>query len=128
MVVVADETKVVNRLGSRFSVPVEVVPFGWQATERKLRELGGNPSLRLGAGQKPFVTDGGHYILDCAFGPMEKPKEVAHHLDHVVGAVEHGLFLGFAREAFIAGREGMKILKKAESRGEIRQERSEGPS
>ena len=110
MVVVADETKLVERLGTHFSVPVEVVPFGWQATERKLRQLGANPALRLSADKKPYVTDGGHYIIDCAYGPMQAPKEVAHHLDHVVGAVEHGLFLGFASQVFIGGRSGVKVL------------------
>jgi ribose 5-phosphate isomerase A len=112
MIVVVDETKIVQKLGSLVSVPVEVVQFGWQATERKLQQLGGNPSMRLGADRKPYVTDGGHYIVDCAFGPMENPKEVAHHLDHVVGAVEHGLFLGFASEVFVGGRDGVKVLKK----------------
>jgi ribose 5-phosphate isomerase A len=111
MVIVADETKLVERLGSLVSVPVEVVKFGWQATERKLRELGGNPSLRLRAHRKPYVTDGGNYIMDCAFGAMANPKEIAHHLDHVIGAVEHGLFLGFTREVFLGGRDGVKILK-----------------
>ena len=112
MVVVADDTKLVKRLGELMSVPAEVVPFGWQATARRLTELGGNPAMRLDAQQKPFVTDGGHYILNCAFGPMDDPKEIAHHLDHVVGLVEHGLFLKFASEALIAGREGVKVLKK----------------
>jgi ribose 5-phosphate isomerase A len=111
LVIVADETKEVDRLGSLVSVPVEVVKFGWQATQQKLQALGGNPSLRLAANKKIFVTDGGNYIMDCAFGPMEKPKEVAHHLDHVVGAVEHGLFLGFAKEVYVGGRGGVKILK-----------------
>jgi ribose 5-phosphate isomerase A len=113
MTVIADETKIVERLGSLVAVPVEVVQFGWQATQNKLRELGGNPSVRIGPGGKPFITDGGNYIVDCPFGPMENPKEVAHHLDHVVGAVEHGLFLGFAREAFVGGRDGVKLLKKS---------------
>jgi len=113
MVIVADETKLVEKLGSLVSVPVEVVKFGWQATERKLSQLGGNPSLRLGADRKPFVTDGGNYIMDCAFGPMEKPKEIAHHLDHVVGAVGHGLFLGFTRDVFVGGRDGVKHLRPA---------------
>jgi ribose 5-phosphate isomerase A len=112
MVVVADETKIVERLGSLVSVPAEVAPYGWQATQEKLERLGGKPALRLGADQKPYVTDGSHYILDCAFGPMEDPKEIAHHLDHVVGLVEHGLFLKFASQAFIAGRDGVKVLRK----------------
>jgi len=112
MAVVADETKLVERLGSLVSVPVEVVPFGWQTTEKRLRDLGGNPALRLDASGKPYVTDGGNYIFHCAFKPMENPKEIAHLLDHVVGAVEHGLFLGFASEAIIGGREGVKVLEK----------------
>jgi ribose 5-phosphate isomerase A len=112
MAVVADETKIVERLGSLVSVPVEIVPFGWEATERKLRNLGANPSLRLSGDNKPFITDGGHYIMNCAFGPMPDPKSVAHELDHVVGVVEHGLFLGFATEARISGRDGVKVLKK----------------
>ena len=112
MAVVADDTKLVTRLGELVSVPVEVVPFGWQVTARKLAELGGKPALRLGADQKPFLTDGGHYILNCAFGAMDDPKETAHHLDHVVGLIEHGLFLKFATEAYIAGRDGVKVLKK----------------
>jgi ribose 5-phosphate isomerase A len=112
MAVVADDTKLVTRLGELVSVPVEVVPFGWQVTARRLADLGGKPALRLTADQKPFLTDGGHYILNCAFGAMDDPKETAHHLDHVVGLVEHGLFLKVATEAFIAGPNGVKILKK----------------
>jgi ribose 5-phosphate isomerase A len=112
MAVIADETKIVERLGSLVSVPVEVVPYGWQATRKKLIQLEGKPALRLGADKKPYITDGGHYILDCAFGPMEDPKEIAHHLDHVVGVVEHGLFLKYASEAFIGGPEGVKTFKK----------------
>jgi ribose 5-phosphate isomerase A len=112
MAVVADETKLVTRLGELVTVPVEVVPFGWQVTARRLVELGGKPALRLGADQKPYVTDSGHYILNCAFGAMDDPKETAHHLDHVVGLIEHGLFLKFATEAFIAGRQGVKKLQK----------------
>jgi ribose 5-phosphate isomerase A len=111
MVVVADETKLVNRLGSLVSVPVEIVPFGWQATEQKLKQLGANPTLRLAADKMPYVTDGGHYIMDCAYGAMRDPKEVAHHLDQVVGVVEHGLFLGFAAQVFIGGPSGVEILK-----------------
>lgn len=112
MVVIADETKLSKRLGTLFAVPVEVVQFGWEATQRRLGELGGNPALRLGKDGKAFVTDGGNYIVDCAFGPMENPKEIAHHLDHVVGSVEHGMFLKFASEVFVGGHGGLTILRK----------------
>jgi ribose 5-phosphate isomerase A len=114
-VIVADESKLVERLGSLVSVPVEVAQYGWQATARRLAQISGNPSLRLGVDKKPFITDGGNYIMDCAFGPMANPKETAHHLDHVVGAVEHGLFLGLAKEVIVGGRDGVRVLKKSES-------------
>jgi ribose 5-phosphate isomerase A len=113
MAVVVDESKLVKRLGSTFSVPVEVVPFGWQATQRKLQALGANPALRPGVDGKPYVTDGGHFILDCAFGPMRDPKKIARELDEVVGVVEHGLFLGYAWQAYVGGPRGVKILKAA---------------
>lgn len=108
MVIVADETKVVERLGGR--VPVEVVQFGWEVTALKLGALGGNPVRRTGADGKPYLTDSGNYIMDCDFGPIGNPKELAHHLDHVVGALEHGLFLGFTREVYVGGSEGVRIL------------------
>jgi ribose 5-phosphate isomerase A len=111
-VVIVDESKIVTTLGSLFSVPVEVVRFGWEVTARRLEDLGGKPKLRSGADRKPFITDGGNYILDCGFGPMKNPKETAHHLDHVVGSIEHGLFLGMAERVIVGGRDGVKVLKK----------------
>ncbi len=113
MAVVADETKIVNRLGSLVSVPVEIVPFGWEATQQKLESAGAKPALRTGADGKPYVTDGGHYIMNCALGPMEDPAEIADRLDHIVGVVEHGLFLHYATEALVAGRSGLKTFKKS---------------
>jgi ribose 5-phosphate isomerase A len=114
LVIIADESKLVQRLGSLVAVPVEIVQFGWQATAQRLAKIGGNPSLRLGADEKPFLTDGGNYIMDCAFGPIANSKEVAHHLDHIIGAIEHGLFLGFAKEVIVGGRDGVRVLKKSD--------------
>jgi ribose 5-phosphate isomerase A len=111
MVVIADETKLVERLGKHL-VPVEVVQFGWQATENRLRQVGAKTLLRLTPSGKPFDTDNGNYIIDCAFGMMEKPKETAHHLDHVVGAVDHGLFLGFASKVLVGGPGGVTTLER----------------
>jgi len=116
MAVIADDTKLVKHLGTKQSVPVEVVPFGWEATERKLKELGAVAKLRAGGDGKAFVTDGGHYIIDCAFGPIQDPEELARHLDHAVGVVEHGLFLNLAWQVFVGGPEGVKILKSASAR------------
>jgi ribose 5-phosphate isomerase A len=113
MVAIADETKLVDRLGSLVSVPVEIVRFGWQATARRLAKIGGDPSLRLGKESTPYVTDGGNFIMDCAFGPMPDPKEIAHQLDHVVGLVEHGLFLKYASEAIVGRLDGVKTYRKS---------------
>jgi ribose 5-phosphate isomerase A len=113
MLVIADETKLVDRLGSVFAVPVEVVQFGWQATELKLQKIGAKTLLRRDSRGEPFQTDGGNYIIQCAFGPMQNPKEIAHHLDHVIGSVEHGLFLGFASEVLVAGQSGVKVLTRS---------------
>jgi len=93
LVIVIDSSKWVDRLGTRYPVPVEVVPFGWPTTAARLRRLGATPELRRDGG-RPFVTDGGHYILDCGFPDIPDPATLAHHLDGVVGVVEHGLFIG----------------------------------
>jgi ribose 5-phosphate isomerase A len=112
MAIIADETKLVDRLGSLVSVPVEVVQYGWQATQRKLERLGARATMRIGSDGQPYITDGGNFIFHCSFGPMDNPREIAHQLDHVVGAVEHGLFLGFATQVIVAGRDGVKVFSK----------------
>jgi ribose 5-phosphate isomerase A len=93
LVIVIDPSKWVDRLGTRYPVPVEVVPFGWPTTAARLRRLGATPELRRDGG-RPFVTDGGHYILDCGFPGIPDPAALAQQLDGVVGVVEHGLFIG----------------------------------
>jgi ribose 5-phosphate isomerase A len=112
MVVIVDESKIVGKLGTRAKVPVEVAQFGWQATARRLRDLSGIPDLRMTADGKPFVTDGGNYILDCAFGPIASAAALQRELDGVVGVMEHGLFIGMATEVLIGSREGVKRITK----------------
>ena len=114
LVIIVDETKLVDRLG-HFPVPVEVVPFGWQATARRVVALGGNPSLRVGAGGKAFVTDGGHYIIDCAFGSIRAPAQLESDLNSIVGIVENGLFIGLASQVIVAGTEHVSILHPGEA-------------
>jgi len=111
LVIVVDEHKLVSRLGARDPVPVEVVPFGWQATARKLLDLGATPTLRRNPDGEPFISDGGHNILDCRFGAIISPDSLAKELDHVVGLVEHGLFVGLTSEVRVAGTAGVRVLK-----------------
>jgi ribose 5-phosphate isomerase A len=118
MVVVADESKLVSVLGA-FPLPIEVVRFGLMATigliEAIAAEAGchGAITLRPGQGEAPFVTDQGNLILDCAFGSIPEPEVLAFSLKRVPGVIEHGLFLGLADLAIVAGRGGIKALRRA---------------
>lgn len=109
-VIIADERKMSARLGSRSSVPIDVVPFGWKTTANRLEREGAQPTLRRDAQGHPFITDGGAYVLDCAFAAIHAPLELEERLNRVVGVVEHGLFLGMASEVLIAGSEGVRRL------------------
>ena len=115
MAVIADSRKLVPRLGA-FPLPVEVAPVGLAATrrhiERAIADLGLAGSLRLRGDKAPFVTDGGHYILDCALGPIADPERLADALAQIPGVVEHGLFLGYAELAVIAGVERVEIIRR----------------
>ena len=117
-VVIADDSKRVRRLGTRAPVPVEVVPFGWSTHLEFFAGLGARAELRRAADGAPYLTDGGHYIVDCRFSRgIADPRRLARALDARVGMVEHGLFLGLAREAFIAGARGVRHLTRGSSRG-----------
>jgi ribose 5-phosphate isomerase A len=111
LIIIVDETKLVERLGVHCAVPAEVVPFGWQATAKKLSLLGTNPSLRRRDGGEPFITDGGHYILDCAFGAIPSPAGLDTQLDRIVGVVEHGLFIGMTSQVIVGGKHGVNTLQ-----------------
>lgn len=112
LVVVVDESKCVERLGARAPVPVEVVPFGWATHLSYLDLLGAEATLRRTATGEPFVTDGGHYVLDCRFedGVLD-PERLERELRHRVGVVETGLFLGMADVVVVGGPEGAKVLE-----------------
>jgi ribose 5-phosphate isomerase A len=117
MVVIADESKVVPTLG-RFPLPIEVVPFGLEATRRAVIAaatalgLGGTVALRMKDGHV-FVTDGGHFILDAGFGAIPDPSALARRLAGIAGVVEHGLFIGLATKAIVAGEGGVRVLTRA---------------
>ncbi len=111
-VVIVDETKLVNQLGAHDAVPVEVIPFGWQATDARLRKLGAQPRMRMNSDGHPYVTDGGHYILDCVFGAIASPADLDTALNNTVGVVEHGLFVGMTSQVVIGGREGVRTLDR----------------
>ena len=112
LIIVADERKVVGELGSRSALAVEVVPFGWKTTAKRLEQVGARPTLRLRSDGRTFLTDGDHYILDCAFGPGRSPQLLQADLDRLIGVVEHGLFIGIACQAFVGGPAGVRIMDR----------------
>jgi ribose 5-phosphate isomerase A len=115
MIVVADGSKHVAKLG-RFPLPIEVVPFGLTAVERSIARLldslgvSGGMALRRAADGAPYVTDGGHFILDAHLGRIDKPNVLASTLNNIPGVVEHGLFIGLATGAIFATGEGLVEL------------------
>jgi ribose 5-phosphate isomerase A len=117
MIVIADESKWRPVLGA-FPLPIEVVPFGLGATRLAiagaLAALGlpGRLSLRQSADGHAFVTDGGHLILDAALDRIVDPGALAASLDGIVGVVDHGLFLGLARTAILAGASGIRVIEQ----------------
>lgn len=111
LIIIVDESKLVATLGSHDAIPVEVIPFGWQSTQRRLKELHGNPILRKRDDGEIYKTDGGHYILDCKFGPLTRAAETEQSLNNIVGIVEHGLFLGMASMVIIGGPGGVRIME-----------------
>lgn len=119
MIVIADDGKLVQTLG-RFPLPIEVVPFGLEATRRAVTAAiaasgaAGKLVLRQRADGTTLVTDGGHYILDAHLGTIERPELLAQALNIVPGVVEHGLFIGLASGAILAGADGLKLLGSIE--------------
>ena len=115
MIVVADSTKLVHTLG-KFPLPVEVVPFAWEVTARRVEALGCRPRLRRAGGEGAYVTDNGNYILDCHFpGGLPEPHGLDVRLRSRAGVVETGLFLGLATEVIVAGSGGVRVRRREES-------------
>lgn len=123
-VLIGDASKLVARLGERAPVPVEVARFGWRRTAHSLSQLA-DATLRVVDGE-PFVSDNGNHIVDCRFDAPFAPDEVARELDALPGVLGHGLFLGMAHEALVAGPEGVKRLLPAGEAGAARDGATQG--
>lgn len=114
LVIIADESKHVARLGTRAPLPVEVVQFAWQVQVPFLESLGARVRLRMATATKPYVTDNGTFILDAHFsGGIPDVRRVAEALDHRPGVVEHGLFLGMAHAVVLATADGVRVMQAA---------------
>jgi ribose 5-phosphate isomerase A len=128
MIVIADESKWVETLG-RFPLPVEVIPFGLAATQRAMATafaqsgVSGQMVVRMAQGDKHgdkqghkaghfFVTDGGHWIVDAHLGRIQDAPRLAGLLHAIPGVVEHGLFIGLAKTAILAGPQGIRVVER----------------
>ncbi len=111
VVIVVDRTKLVQRLGERSPVPVEVLPFTHGYATHQLKKLAGEPQLRKSSTGQPFVTDDGNYILDVKFGAIGNPAELEEAINRVPGVIENGLFVGVADQVLVGYEGGCKILR-----------------
>jgi ribose 5-phosphate isomerase A len=117
MIVIADDSKWVETLG-RFPLPIEVIPFGLAATQRAIgaacAECGvsGPVVRRKGQDGHVFVTDGGHWIVDAHLGRISRAAHLAGLLTAIPGVVEHGLFIGLASTAMLAGHAGIRVIER----------------
>jgi ribose 5-phosphate isomerase A len=117
MIVIADESKWVEALG-RFPLPIEVIPFGLGATQRAIGKafaesgVSGQMVVRKGKDGHVFVTDCGHWIVDAHLGRISNARQLAGSLASIPGVVEHGLFIGLASMAMLAGSQGIRIMER----------------
>ncbi len=105
-VVVVDERKLTQTLGTAQSVPVEVIPFARRLVMAGIRRLGGKPALKCGTNSIPFVTDNGNYVIDADFGPIQDPCRLEAQLKSMPGLVETGLFLGLTDRVYVGHKDG----------------------
>lgn len=113
-VVIADDSKIVDKLGDKCPIPVEVVQFGHPQTAKRIKQAfpQSNPVLRLDQPNKPFITDNQNYIYDITGLDLTDVNITASKLKNIMGVVEHGIFIGMASLAYIAHKDGVQLMKK----------------
>ena len=111
-IIIVDETKMSSKLGKKWAVPVEVIPFALGSIEYFLRDLGAEIKIRVNEDNLPYLTDEKNLIIDANFGVIENPSELADKLNARAGIVEHGLFVGLAHKVISASDSGIKIFEK----------------
>ena len=110
ILIVVDESKVSHVLGTSFALPVEIVRFGWEATQREVDEICGKSDIRGGI-ENPLVTDNGNYILDCHFDGIPDPEKVELQLNNIPGVVENGIFVNRADKVIIGTPSGIQYME-----------------
>jgi len=109
-IIIVDESKLSEVLGTKWAVPIEIIRFALNVESKFLESIGGKPKLRISENNKPFITDEGNYILDTNFGKIENPEILAQQIENRAGIVEHGLFIHLTSEVIVATNEGIKKI------------------
>lgn len=111
-IIIVDESKLVDVLGKKTPLPVEIVTFSYKAIIRSLREFGCVPYLRLQNNNEIYLTDNNNYIVDCKFSEIDAPTELAKEINNLPGVVENGLFVDLADIVIVSAETGTKIIEK----------------
>ena len=111
LIVVVDDSKLVDRLGAQTPLPAEIAAFGWPSTVARLEAAGYRPTVRMADGL-PFTTDGGNHIADCAIDAIADATRLQAELHAVPGVIETGLFIGMASTVFVGGPHGVEELER----------------
>jgi ribose 5-phosphate isomerase A len=115
-IIIVDHTKIVTALASQHPVPVEVDRFGWRHTAARLAGLGATVQRRMASGDytlnAPFISDGGHYVLDCWFGPITEADALATRIKAITGVIDHGLFVGMTERVYVASTGGVQVYDR----------------
>jgi ribose 5-phosphate isomerase A len=112
LIIVVDDSKLVDMLGTRSPLPVEVLRMGHRRLHSALADLGCAPALRLGTDDEPFISDNGNLIYDCRFPSIPRPYELEVTVNNVVGVVENGLFLDMATSVVVASASGISVMER----------------
>ena len=111
-IIIVDESKLSPRLGTRWALPVEVIPFALKSEKNFLESLAPSVVLRTDENGQPYQTDQNNFILDANLGKMTDPNSIAARLNERAGIVEHGLFLSLASDVIVAAEDGIRHLKR----------------
>ena len=111
-IIIVDESKLSPQLGTKWALPIEVVPFAHKTEQLFLESIGGSVSLRVDDSKAPYLTNQNNYILDTNFGPISDPGGLVARLNERAGIIEHGLFLGLASDVIVAAAKDIRHLKR----------------
>lgn len=113
LVIIIDDRKLVDHLGDKSPLPVEIIPFAWEITKSRISQFCPQVILRVSPDKKPVLTDGGHFILDCQFHKIDNAAKLAQDLKLLPGVVETGLFVNLTSLVIVAAANGITHLHKA---------------